>query len=386
MANKLDYFCNLVQDEEKLIAYPLQNEQKGYLCYHPDLVQTVLSNKQRNYLEAGHPFRELFDDFSEAGKHILLLKKARDAYKLSLLETSIPYAEELVKEISKTKEGIDFYRMCKILILRIVTDSLFDFKLNAEKADCFVTATETLEGFVMERRARDETYFVQRDGLHDICREILAVTRPNELPDEKTVNAVMRTLLNAYNGPATCLAWAIYELAMQPTALQKLQKEAEIALPKLKNGKLNALATSRYAAALVLETLRLYPPAWLLARSSSSTHELAGLTIPKDAEITLCSYLTHRHPQFWDKPTTFFPQRFLDGAPKHPFAFFPFGNGALTCPARSYSIQLIQILLLFVGGSLEVERWRDSEPLGLISLRPSPKMRLNFTTISSKGD
>jgi cytochrome P450 len=91
-----------------------------------------------------------------------------------------------------------------------------------------------------------------------------------------------------------------------------------------------------YARAVLDETLRLYPPAWLITRKALDADVLGGHDIPAGALIILSPWLLHRHPQVWADPQVFRPERFIDGEVDRN-AFIPFGAGPRLCIGRDFS-------------------------------------------------
>ncbi|MET9291026.1 cytochrome P450 [Streptomyces sp. NPDC003077] len=94
---------------------------------------------------------------------------------------------------------------------------------------------------------------------------------------------------------------------------------------------------------IVREALRLWPVAWLFARSPNAVHDLAGVTVGPQDEIAVCSYLVHRHPRHWDRPDAFVPSRWAE--PVHDPAFLPFGYGPHTCAGATVTMTLLQDLV-----------------------------------------
>jgi cytochrome P450 len=79
--------------------------------------------------------------------------------------------------------------------------------------------------------------------------------------------------------------------------------------------------------------MRLYPPAYLLARRSEVDQEIGGYAIPAGITVGVSQYATHRHPAFWHDPDRFDPDRFAPAreVERHPYAYFPFGRGPRAC-------------------------------------------------------
>ncbi len=88
------------------------------------------------------------------------------------------------------------------------------------------------------------------------------------------------------------------------------------------------------------ETMRLYPPAWGQPRESIHADEINGFPIPAKSIVSVNQYITHRHPDFWDDPEKFKPERFLPGHAenRHKFAYFPFGGGPRICIGNTFAM------------------------------------------------
>lgn len=103
--------------------------------------------------------------------------------------------------------------------------------------------------------------------------------------------------------------------------------------------------------ALVSETLRLYPSAWILPRHALEADTLAGHRIEPGTDLLVCPYLTHRDPQLWPDPERFDPARFTSPGrkPAHLGAYYPFGLGARACLGTQFALRettaLLELLL-----------------------------------------
>ncbi|MGL4553858.1 MAG: cytochrome P450, partial [Gemmataceae bacterium] len=105
------------------------------------------------------------------------------------------------------------------------------------------------------------------------------------------------------------------------------------------------------------EALRLYPPAWGQPRETVGPDEVGGVPIPAKTVVTVNQYLTHRHPDFWDEPEAFRPDRFLPGNAegRHTFAYVPFGGGPRVCIGHSFALMEGPLLMASVLRRFRVE-------------------------------
>ncbi|WP_052682044.1 cytochrome P450 [Saccharothrix sp. ST-888] len=122
--------------------------------------------------------------------------------------------------------------------------------------------------------------------------------------------------------------------------------------PRLQDWALNAGAAGSPARrdavqALVGETLRLYPAAWLMPRHAVEDDVLTGYRIEAGTDLFVCPYLTHRDPQLWPEPERFDPERFTVAGrrPALPGAYYPFGIGARACLGLQFAMREMTVLL-----------------------------------------
>jgi cytochrome P450 len=137
-------------------------------------------------------------------------------------------------------------------------------------------------------------------------------------------------VMASYSPMAAALSWITYLLATHPDALADLGDRTltEAAnTPSLKN--------------FVRESLRLYPPAPALVRSTAGPTTLGEYTIPAGTRVLVSPYLLQRHPELWPDPDAFRPQRFSGQTPTQ--VYLPFGVGPQTCPGKAVGILLLNL-------------------------------------------
>ncbi len=121
------------------------------------------------------------------------------------------------------------------------------------------------------------------------------------------------------------------------------------------------------------EALRLYPPAWIVGRKALEDDELLGYQVKKGYNVIICVYQIHRHPDFWDNPNEFDPDRFLPerSMNRHKYAYFPFGGGPRMCIGNNFALMEMNIILAMMlqrytpVASKETFEWES-----LVTLRP----------------
>jgi cytochrome P450 len=122
------------------------------------------------------------------------------------------------------------------------------------------------------------------------------------------------------------------------------------------------------------ETMRLYPPAWLVERTPIEDDEVGGYRIRAGARVSMLMFEIHRRSDLWDDPDRFDPGRFSEerSAGRHRFAYFPFSGGPRVCLGRDLSMTEMVLTLAMVVQRyrLRVEPSHPVVPLPSVNLRP----------------
>jgi len=194
-----------------------------------------------------------------------------------------------------------------------------------------------------------------------------------ELLDE-----IMTLIVAGHETTASSLNWLWYLLAESPDVERRLHDEADGADEE---PGYDALARHPYARRVLEETLRLYPPGWLLTRRSIHASRIGDLALPEGTHVLVSPYLVHRHPRYWRDAGRFDPDRFLPDAvaSRSRFAYLPFGLGPRACigehlaliEMHAHAIMLARRfrLTLVPGQSVEIEAH--------VNLRPRRALHMN---------
>ncbi|MFF0200529.1 cytochrome P450 [Streptomyces sp. NPDC005017] len=177
--------------------------------------------------------------------------------------------------------------------------------------------------------ARDGEAGPDGPGLLHVLTEA-AETRPEYT--ERLVRDELVTLMVAgHETTATTLTWLHLLLDRHPWERERALAAGPEGSPERRQA----------VQALVHETLRLYPPAWIMPRHAARDDVLAGYTIEAGTDIVVCPYLTHRDPGLWPEPERFDPARFRDpGArPADAGSYYPFGVGPRACLGLQFALR-----------------------------------------------
>jgi cytochrome P450 len=180
---------------------------------------------------------------------------------------------------------------------------------------------------------------------------------PDRLADQ------FATLITAgHETTAVALFWALYLVAARPEVEERIASEA-MPLDLGPEGATEALPRLVYTRAVVQEALRLYPPAFTLARQARRADTAGGIAIPARAVVLIAPWVLHRHRRLWDQPEKFDPARFLPGAPPpERCAYLPFGMGPRVCIGAQFALTEASLVLAAMVRAFHIER-ADTEPV-----------------------
>lgn len=165
--------------------------------------------------------------------------------------------------------------------------------------------------------------------------------------DDKAIRDELMTLFMAgHETSANALTWAIYLLSRHPEEMEKVLAEIETVLQGRLPG-FEEVPKLTYTRQVLLETMRLYPPVPLIARSNTEAFDLVGYHFPAKSDIVFDFYHLHRDPQLWDDPNRFDPSRFTPEREKsRPYNhYLPFASGPRRCIGDRFAMMEMQMVL-----------------------------------------
>jgi cytochrome P450 len=222
------------------------------------------------------------------------------------------------------------------------------------------------------------------DDRGDLLSALLRVRDEDgsRMTDRQLRDEAMTIVLAGHETTALALSWAWSLLSRHPHVEERLVAELEDVLGHRAPAP-EDMSRLPYAEAVLLETMRLYPPIFGIGRESIAACEINGYPLPGGTNVYLVPYVIHRDPRWFDDPQSFRPERWLDGLARRlpRFAYFPFGGGPRLCIGQPFAM-LESVLIL----SAIAQRWRlrllSDEAIEMapaLTLRPKHGIRMQLS-------
>lgn len=214
----------------------------------------------------------------------------------------------------------------------------------------------------VERRRRDG---IRRDDILSLLIDARDRGSGAPMPDRQLLDEIMTIIIAGHETTASSLNWFWYLLTQAPEVAARIHAEVDAA--RAEPPAYDQLEHFPHVRRALDETLRLYPPGWLLTRRSIGAMSIGEYLLPPRTDVLISPYLIQRHPAYWPDPNAFDPDRFLPerGAARNRFVYLPFGLGPRACigehlaliEMHAHAIMLARrfALTLAPGQTVEIE-------------------------------
>ena len=392
---------------------------------NPEHIKHVLQNNNKNY-HKGLSYRRVKpligeglltseDDFWRQQRRL-----AQPAFYKARLERLFEIMQETVQDFiaewkEKYKDGdkVNFSIEMNRLALLIVSNALFQSDVKAEMQiitenleqalkrameriqkpwllPMWIPTPENLKEqkvlhlmkdvirkIIVKRKSEDKSY----DDLLDMLLHAQDEESGVKMTEKQLMDEVTTIFMAGHETTANALAYAFYLLNKHPEANQKLYKEGT---EMLANEGLN-FGNSRnltYTKQVIQETLRMYPPAWVISRLSLAEDTIGDYKIPPRTNVLINIFTMHHLEKYWEEPEQFKPERFEEEAfsKVHKFVYFPFGGGPRLCIGEQFAWleMILAITHINQAFSFEAVEGYELELLPLITLRPKEDIQLRI--------
>ena len=397
------------------------------LLSHPDDIASVLANNDRHCIK-DISYRVLKDVFGNGlllsegdvwKRHRRLMQPAFSGERIAqYAETTVDTTVRMLDRWLQSKTSgnpTDIYREMSRLTVEVVTRSLFGVDVD----DTALEIGEALDVIMRQYVHQSEALFLLPNWLptpgnnkarkatrrlKTIVREIIEQRRQapggdllsrllqardddgSGLSDSELHDQVMTLLLAGNDTTANALTWTLMLLAQHPEQEAKLRAEIdEVVGDRLPT--LSDLASMSLIDKVLNESMRLYPPAWIVGRELTNDCQIGGHSLKRGTVLYMSEWVVHRNPRYFPEPDTFWPDRWNDQyAQQLPrCAYFPFGAGPHVCIGKSFALMESKLILIAI-----LQRYRlslvDKESIELlpsITLRPSSAVWVNLHPVKA---
>lgn len=193
------------------------------------------------------------------------------------------------------------------------------------------------------------------------------------MSEEQLHNETITLLLAGHETTANALSWTFYLLSQHPRMRQDVVDEVNGLLGQ-RSVAADDLPCLELVTRVFQEAMRLYPPIWVMERRVLQDDLIGGYHIPAGSSLEISPFVTHRHPEFWDNPESFDPERFTHErtASRHPYAYLPFGGGQRLCIGSHLAMLEARVIL-----SRVLQRFRlEVVPGSVVAPMPGITLRL----------
>lgn len=231
---------------------------------------------------------------------------------------------------------------------------------------------------------RQKQVDVQHDDLLDMLRLAVDEDTGEHMSDQQLRDECVTLFAAGHETTAVSMAWTIHLLTQHPNVQQRLREEVNSVLGDALQPAPDAFRSLSYTMQVIQESLRLYPPAWIMSRLAFADDPIGPYTIPAGGTALISPYLLHRDPESWPNPEHFDPDRFAPGWEKerHSYAYLPFGGGPRLCIGNQFALMEMQLLLAMLVQHFTFE-FTSANPIKaqpLITLRPKQPIQTRLVT------
>jgi cytochrome P450 len=384
-----------------------------YLINHPALAEEILLNQQSKFIKDSvtRALRFSLGDglLSSDGEH---WKKQRKLIAPSMKRRQIAsYADAMVDSAHNHLDALtagarDVHFDMMSLALDIAARTMFGADVDPADGRHIGEVIEiVMEDFILEartwrrvvpmwipspRRKRIQRSIHEVDKLlygiigaarasgerGDNLLSILLDARDEDgkaMSDQQVRDEAVTMFVAGHETTALALSYMLYVLGGRPDLLTWLREEVDAVLGARRATFEDTLKLERVNA-MVSETLRLYPPAWIIGRQATEECQIGGYTIPSGSQVLISQWLLHRDARWFDDPLAFRPQRWMDGLKERlpRFVYFPFGGGARTCIGNHFALMEAVLVLATMIQRLDIQEVQGFalELMPSITLRP----------------
>jgi cytochrome P450 len=394
----------------------------GLLIFHPDAIEEVLVTRHRDFIKSRgvRLMRAFLGDGLFTAEGDLWLRQRRLMQPAFHRQRVAAYGETMAayaaRRAADWHDGVvlDVHEEMMAVTRAIVAKTLFDADVSDE-ARAIGDASEIVMEYFGKRlgsllallpvwlptpatlrvhraiRRLDKVVYrmiadrrrspEDRGDLLSILLQAQDADDGSRMTDRQVRDEVMTLFLAGHETTAVALSWTWYLLAQHPEVDARLADELRAALGG-RPPTVTDLPALRYAEMVVMESMRLYPPAYGIGREAARPTEVAGHPVLAGGIVIMPTWVVQRDARWFDQPDAFRPERWADDAARRlpRFAYFPFGGGPRQCIGNVFATMEATLILAALAQRFRLALMPAQRvtPTPYITLRPEPGIRMRL--------
>ena len=278
--------------------------------------------------------------------------------------------------ISASQEKLDrlkeiIIRVQEFLIKEIrLPFKAFWFKISGQikKNKQLALESDAIIKEIVEERIKSDT---KQNDLLDMLLETRYEDTGEGMSTQQLIDEIKILFIAGHETTANALTFILHLLGNHQDSQQKVYDEI-VAIQSQTDDTIEQLQQMTYINAVINESMRLYPPAWITDRENITDDELLGYNIKAKTLIGVSFYELHRNPKYWDKPEEFKPERFLGEQKKESNKYFyPFGAGPRMCIGLGFAMYEMALTISYIIKKYQVISVKKTlEVNPLVTLKP----------------
>ncbi len=389
--------------------------QKAILTTDPKAVRHVLQKHHKTYEKSaivtdilgkyvGHGLLTATGDYWLRQRRLIQpgFQKQRIESLRLLMQTEVDRCMKGWEQKAKSKQPFDAYEEMNQLTFRIVASTLFSTSLEEHGLLHLSELISTLQDFIIREvrqpykrwwfkiSGKIRQHLEMASGAREVIRAVIQdrkreQNKPDDLltmllesvyedtgegmDDEQLIDECLILFVAGHETSANALSWMIYLLGKHPDEMRRIKAASEPTRSVLLRN-------------VIYETLRLYPPGWVVDRISLTVDQVLTYTLPVDTMWMIYIRGMHRNPSYWEVPDNFVPDRWSDPH-LNKEAYMPFGAGPRLCIGEHFAMMEMELILS------DILRLWDFQLLAevvhekpLVTLRPDEPILISIRSAS----
>ena len=227
---------------------------------------------------------------------------------------------------------------------------------------------------MMDRVIAERAAEPRREDLMSMMLEAEDPETGRRMTPEELRDNMLAFLVAGHETTALALSWALYLIALDRGVQDRLAEEARAAIGGPGAAGAEHLDRLGYHEQVILEAMRLYPPAGMISRTAREADTLLGREVRRGDTVIVPIYALHRHQMWWENPDAFDPEKFAPDkvAARDRYTYLPFGAGPRICIGMNFVLYEARIILATLVNRFRFApvAGRVPQPVMLMTLRP----------------